>query len=173
LHRAIGVREFIKSVVLRDNVIFQPKRAGIAIKWWLSGGRHTVTGNAVINLQVPTEYTLPGASQSPLWDVSIGDGPFTVPAAYQCETSSMVAFTGNAASGSQTVGFLVEPDLCTGAHVMSSNVAHTCAFGFVLTQSRVNEAIPTCGAVRIHVSANCVDSKSWSVCVFRSIRSLV
>lgn len=169
LHRAIGVREIIKNVVLRDNVVFQPKRAGVVMKWWLGGGRHVVTGNLVINLQVPTEYTLPGASQSSLWDVAIGDAPFTIPAGYQCETSSMLTFAGNAVGGSHMVGFLMEPDVCENASpVMSSNTAHTCAFGFVLTQSRVNEGPPRCGSVRCVVAVSSQFPLALIPCVLHS-----
>ena len=146
LRGAIAVREIVKDVKLIDNVIVRPKAFGVRVEPFRQASPHSISHNLVVNLQLPTEYTVPWRDAG-LWDVAVGDSPFSVPAGFQMVTAALRIFTQNAVAGSQFAGIAVEPEPCGAPPIVINNFAHSCAFGFILTANRTGAQPPACSMV--------------------------
>lgn len=172
-HSAVGVYESIKDVRILKNIVLNTTWAGFRVHWYQPlNGRpepaHVLDGNLVVNLRVPPSWRVPLNNQTSVWNVSLGQTAFAMPAGFQLEPTGLASARGNSVAGSEFAGFVVEPESCTNAaSIVVDSTAHACAVGFVVARVRTGRPVPACGMVRwykptvlcaVHLSRLCAEA---------------
>jgi hypothetical protein len=152
-HSAVGVYESIKDTRIVKNIVLNTTWAGFRVHWYqpLQGRpepAHVLDDNLVINLRVPPAWRVTSNNNSGVWNVSLGQTGFSVPAGFQLEPSGLASARGNSVAGSEFAGFVVEPESCANVvATVQESTAHACSVGFSIARVKSGRALPTCALV--------------------------